>query len=152
MSQLSSNVCKTLRHYNQSAVRTGRAMWWGLSRRALVRPIFVVGCSRAGTTLVYKTISQSKEIGSLQRETHDFWVALHPLEERNWSTHALGVADANPRDRDIVSRHFFSYTGKRRVVDKNNQNGLCVPYLHALFPDAHFVDIRSEVQATTFIH
>ena len=27
-------------------------------------------------------------------------------------------------------------------VDKNNQNGLCVPYLHALFPDAHFVYVK----------
>ena len=123
-------------------MRSARGIQWSLTRPALDRPIFVVGCSRAGTTLVYKTLSESKEVGSLQRETHDFWIALHPLAEKNWSTHALDSKDASQRDRDIVSRYFFSHTGMRRIVDKNNQNGLCVSYLHALFPDAHFVYIK----------
>jgi len=102
----------------------------------------VLGCSRAGTTLVYKTLSESQELGTLQRETHDFWVELHPLQEKNWDTHALDVGDASDRDWDTVSRYFWAWTGKRRFVDKNNQNGLCVQYLHTLFPDAHFVYIK----------
>jgi hypothetical protein len=106
------------------------------------KPIFIVGCSRAGTTVVYKTFSESREIGSLQRETHDFWMDLHPLSEKHWDTHALDVAQASDHDRDCVSRYFYAWTGKRRFVDKNNQNGLCVPYLHALFPDAHFVFVK----------
>lgn len=121
------------------AIRDG---WWWLGRRRLEKPIFVVGCSRAGTTVVYKTLSESLEVGSLQRETHDFWVALHPLAKKGWSTHGLTAADARPRDRDVVSRYFYSRTGRFRIVDKNNQNGLCVPYLHALFPDAHFVYVK----------
>jgi hypothetical protein len=54
----------------------------------------------------------------------------------------LGGADATDRDRSLVSHHFYTHTGRLRVVDKNNQNGLCVPYLHALFPDAHFVYVK----------
>ncbi|MGA7180309.1 MAG: sulfotransferase [Thiobacillaceae bacterium] len=111
-------------------------------KRPAQRPIIVVGCSRAGTTLVYKTLSESHEIGSLQRETHDFWVDLHPLQEKNWNTHGLNATDANPLERDIVSRYFYARTGHHRWVDKNNQNGLCVPYLHALFPDAVFVYVK----------
>jgi len=102
----------------------------------------VVGCSRAGTTLVYKTLSESREIGSLQRETHDYWTDLHPPADKNWDTHALDAGDASDRNRDTVSRYFFSWTGRRRWVDKNNQNGLCVPYLQALFPDAVFVFVK----------
>jgi len=102
----------------------------------------VVGCSRAGTTLVYKTLSESREIGSLQRETHDYWTDLHPPADKNWDTHALDAGDASPADRDTVSRYFYSWTGQHRWVDKNNQNGLCVPYLQALFPDAVFVFIK----------
>ena len=41
-----------------------------------------------------------------------------------------------------MARYFFSHTGKRRFVDKNNQNGLSIPYLYALFPDASFVYVR----------
>lgn len=142
MSELLVKVGKTLRYHGRRAIIATRAARWDASRRPLERPIFVVGCSRAGTTLVYKTLSVSKELGSLQRETHDFWVGLHPLAEKNWRSHALGPSDASRRDRDIVSRYFYSQTGRLRVVDKNNQNGLCVRYLHALFPDAHFVYIK----------
>lgn len=123
-------------------MRAARQIRWDVSRPRLDRPIFVIGCSRAGTTLVYRTLSGSRELGSLQRETHDFWIALHPLSQKAWRSHALSASDATDRDRNIVSRYFYSHTGARRIVDKNNQNGLCVPYLHALFPDAHFVYVK----------
>ena len=142
MSELLLKVSKTLRYHGRRATAAARGAWWDLSRRPLEKPIFVVGCSRAGTTLVYKTLSESRGLGSLQRETHDFWVGLHPLAKKDWRSHALDASDASPRDREIVSRYFFSQTGRLRIVDKNNQNGLCVAYLHALFPDAHFVYIK----------
>jgi len=69
-------------------------------------------------------------------------VDLHPLQDKNWDTHGLDASDASARDRDFVARYFYSWTGRKRWVDKNNQNGLCVPYLRALFPDACFVYIK----------
>ena len=135
-------VDKTLRYHGKHAVIGLRGWWWDIRHLKVERPIFVVGCSRAGTTLVYKTLSESGEIGSLQRETHDFWARLHPLQEKNWETHALSDDDASDHDRDYVARYYYSWTGKTRFVDKNNQNGLCVPYLCALFPDAHFVYVK----------
>jgi len=142
MSELLVKVGKTLRYHGRRAIIATRAARWDASRRPLERPIFVVGCSRAGTTLVYKTFSESRQLGSLQRETHDFWIALHPLAKKGWRSHALDASDANRRDRDAVSRYFYSHTGRLRIVDKNNQNGLCVAYLFALFPDAQFVYIK----------
>ena len=119
-----------------------RSLAWGVTRPLARRPIIIVGCSRAGTTLVYKTLSESHEIGSLQRETHDYWMGLHPLQNKLWDTHALDASDANPLERETVSRYFYTGSGRHRWVDKNNQNGLCVPYLHALFPDAVFVYVK----------
>jgi Sulfotransferase family len=142
VNELLPKIRKTLHFHSRRMVVAVRAACWGVTRRKLERPIFVIGCSRAGTTVVYKTLSQSRQIGSLQRETHDFWVSLHPLAEKHWASHALGAADASARDRDIVSRYFFAHAGSYRIVDKNNQNGLCVPYLHALFPDAQFVYVK----------
>lgn len=135
-------VDKTIRHHGQQALRGLRGLWWDVARPAADRPIFVIGCSRAGTTVLYKTLSASSELGSLNRETHDFWAALHPLAEKNWDTHALSAQDATPKDRDAVARHFYIWSGNPRWVDKNNQNGLCVPYLQALFHDAIFVYIK----------
>jgi hypothetical protein len=142
VNELLVKVDKTIAYHARRTARGLRSLRWRIARLAVRRPIFVVGCSRAGTTVVYKTFSESPELGSLQRETHDFWIELHPLSEKQWNTHALAAADASDRDREIVARYFYSHTGALRFVDKNNQNGLCVPYLHALFPDAHFVYVK----------
>jgi hypothetical protein len=142
MGELLEKIDKNIRHYGAAAQRAARDLRWTLGPVPVREPVFVVGCSRAGTTVVYKTLSEADELGSLQRETHDFWAELHPLAEKNWRSHALSAADASQRDRDIVARYFFRHLGGRRFVDKNNQNGLCVPYLHALFPDARFVYVK----------
>lgn len=142
MPDLLGKVKKTIRYHARTAQRSLRAVRWSLSKHGADRPVIVLGCSRAGTTVVYKTLSESPELGTLQRETHDFWVDLHPLDEKGWNTHALDAADATVQDRNIVARYFYAWTGKHRWVDKNNQNGLCVPYLHTLFPDAIFVYVK----------
>ena len=54
-------------------------------------PIIVVGCSRAGTTLVYKPLSESRKIGSLQRETRDYWACLHPLADTGVDVQSRGL-------------------------------------------------------------
>jgi hypothetical protein len=142
MSEFWKKVDKTLRYHGRQAAIALRGVWWDILPVRAARPVFVVGCSRAGTTLVYKTLSESRELGTLQRETHDFWAELHPLQEKNWESHALAAADASEHDRDYVTRYFYAWTGKARFVDKNNQNGLCVPYLYWLFPDACFIYVK----------
>jgi hypothetical protein len=142
LSEFWLKVDKTLRHHGRAAVRALRGVWWDLVRPPAIRPVIVIGCSRAGTTFVYKTFSESRELGTLQRETHDFWMELHHPRERGWDTHALDARHASASDRDFVTRYFYAWTGRSRWVDKNNQNGLCVPYLAALFPDAHFIFVK----------
>ena len=142
MSEFLEKVTKTLAHHERITVRALRELRWQIGRPHIHRPVFVIGCSRAGTTVVYKTFSEASELGSLQRETHDFWSELHPPQERNWDTHGLTASGASDEDREIVSRYFYVMTGATRFVDKNNQNGLCVPYLYSLFPDSQFVYVK----------
>lgn len=142
LSELLDKIRKTLIYHAQRLQRGLRSLVWGIRRPPAHRPIIIMGCSRAGTTLVYKTLSESREIGSLHRETHDYWMGLHPLQNKQWDTHALDASDANPLERETVSRYFYTWSGRHRWVDKNNQNGLCVPYLHALFPDAVFIYVK----------
>lgn len=142
MSEFWLKVKKTLEFHSSRAARAVRGAWWDITKIPADKPIFIVGCSRAGTTVVYKTFSESHAIGSLNRETHDFWVDMHPLSNKNWDTHGLDTIDASAADRNYVARYFYTWTGQSRFVDKNNQNGLCVPYLYSLFPDAHFVYVK----------
>jgi hypothetical protein len=142
MNELSKKIAKTLRYHKTKSIIQLRDVFYPCFKTQLIEPIFVIGCSRAGTTLIYKTFSESRYLGSLHKESHDFWVQLHPLSERNWDSHAIGPELASQKDKDTVSRFFYTMTGKQRIVDKNNQNGLSVYYLYRLFPDAHFIYIK----------
>ena len=142
MSEFWLKVEKTLEFHFSRTRRAVRGAWWDVAKIPANKPVFIVGCSRAGTTVVYKTFSKSNAIGSLNRETHDFWVDMHPLSNKNWDTHGLDAIDASTADRDYVTRYFYAWTGQSRFIDKNNQNGLCVSYLYTLFPDAHFVYVK----------
>mgnify|MGYP000556528871 CR=1 FL=1 len=142
MKDFGMKVEKTLRHHSKNIVQRYREFSWDPHQSIADSPVFVVGCSRAGTTLVYKTLSESPELSSLQRETHDFWADLHPISNKGFSTHGLSVEDASDNDRQTISRYFYGHTGSLQFVDKNNQNGLCVGYLHKLFPNARFVYVK----------
>lgn len=135
-------VDKTLRHHFKNTIVKLRGAWWDKTRVKAERPIFIVSGSRSGTQMLYKTLCESKEIGSLNREIYPIWDGLHKPADKNWDTHALGAGDASQYDRDVITRYFYSYTGKNRFMDKNNQHGLAVPYLHALFPDATFIYLK----------
>ncbi len=133
---------KNIDYYSGRVQTKIRELKCAIKPPELQKPIFIVGCSRAGTTLVYKTFSESAILGSLQKETHDFWSSMHPPSERGWDTHEIPPHLASEAEREYVSRFFFASTGKTRIVDKNNQNGLSISYLHKLFPDAYFVFIK----------
>lgn len=135
-------VDKNIRYYGNQLNQLRRTVLWHLIPNKECQPVFIVGCSRAGTTLVYKTFSQSHQLGSLDRESHDLWSIRHPLNNRDWNSHQLTTADASEGDRRFISKYFFRYTGQRQFVDKNNQNGLSVPYLLKLFPNARFVYVK----------
>lgn len=135
-------VNKTLRYYLSRLKIALRAKQWDFLKNNAGTPVFILGCSRAGTTLVYKTFSESPQLGSIQKETHDLWASLHPLEKRNWESHVLLKDAASEQDRQFISRFFYSQTGTLDFIDKNNQNGLCLPYLLALFPKARFVYVK----------
>lgn len=142
MSEFWVKVDKTLQHHAKAVLIGLRGIWWDRRRLPAERPVFVVSCSRSGTQMLYKTLSLSQDIGSLNREIYAVWDQLHHPRDTGWDSHVLDVGDATPHDRDLISRYFFVHTGKRRFVDKNNQQGLAIPYLHALFPDATFVYIK----------
>lgn len=142
MNEFLEKVEKTLRYHGRQSSIALRGLWCDVIHPVARRPVFVIGCSRAGTTLVYKTLSESCELGTLQSESHDFWAGLHPLQDRGWDSHSVSASEASNYCRDHITCYFYAHTGNTRFVDKNNQNGLCVPYLHALFPDACFIYVK----------
>lgn len=142
MSDRLIKVDKTVQHHAKALQRTLRGISWDITHPAAIRPTSVLGCSRVGTSVVYKTRSELPLLSTLKRETHDFWGDLHPVEDKHWNSHALDATDASADDRNFVTRYFCSWTDHSRWFDNNNQNSLCAPYLRAMFPGTVFVYVN----------
>jgi hypothetical protein len=121
-----------------------RGLYWDFARAQLRDPVFVVGCSRSGTTVTYETISASRELQSLGHEIPEFWDHLWGPAHNGWESEAAAAEHARPEHRDAAQRYFFQRLGAGRVVEKTCINVMRVPYLLRLFPDARFVYIHRD--------
>lgn len=117
---------------------------WSVLRPAMPDPVFVIGCSRSGTTVTFETIAASGRFLHFDYEIPRFWNALHGPLTNGWASEAAGADDARPEHRARALAHFYARLGAGPVLDKTCINTLRVPYLHALFPRAKFVFIRRD--------
>jgi hypothetical protein len=121
-----------------------RGRYWDLARSRAADPVFVVGCSRSGTTVTYETIAMSPRLLSFGHEIPEFWDSLWGPHHNHWESEAAGAEHALPAHRDAAQRYFFQRLGLGRVLDKTCINVMRVPYLYALFPNARFVYIHRD--------
>jgi hypothetical protein len=134
-----------IRAKNLRALRfAARGRWWDMVRTRVPDPVFVVGCSRSGTTVTYETLAASPELNSLGHEIPEFWDGLWGPHHNGWTSEAAGAADALPAHRDAAERYFFQRLGRGTVLDKTCINVMRVPYLLHLFPGARFVYIHRD--------
>lgn len=121
-----------------------RGLWFDLTRPAMPDPVFIVGCSRSGTTITYETIGLSPQLLKFGYELPRFWNTLHGPLTNGWESEAAGASDARPEHRHAAFRHFYQHLGQGRVLDKTCINVMRIPYLHVLFPEARFVFIQRD--------
>ncbi len=121
-----------------------RGLWWNLTRPAMPDPVFVIGCSRSGTTITYETLASAPQFLSFGWEIPQFWNSLHGPLTNGWHSEAAGAADARAEHRDAALRFFYQRLGAGWVLDKTCINVMRVPYLHRLFPQAKFVFIQRD--------
>ncbi len=130
------------------------------------KPIFILSAPRAGSTLLFETLSQFPQLWTVGRESHDLIETipeLHPAAH-NFSSNRLTEADALPhigpalRDgfvRQLRDRSGTAYINlpveqrpqKIRFLEKTPKNALRVPFLKAIFPDALFIFLYREPRA-----
>jgi hypothetical protein len=121
-----------------------RGLWWDIARPAMPDPVFVIGCSRSGTTVTYETLAAAPRFLTFGYEIPQFWNGLYGPLNNGWQSEAAGEAQARPAHRDAAFRFFFQRLGTGQVLDKTCINTLRVPYLHALFPRARYVFIQRD--------
>lgn len=113
----------------------------------VVKPIFIIGIGRSGSTILGKVLSMHNQIGFLN-ESKATWYVIDPRDDINGHFH-LGEAkyrfydvDATPQKINYARRIFGYYsflTGSERVLDKNPECLFRIPYIKQLFPDALFI-------------
>lgn len=134
--------------------------------RLLKRPIFILGCNRSGTTLLFRNVSVHPDLWSLYREAQQEFYRHWPIHDERGDrveepaspgVRAVLLADLfdrahnKERFRDaplvgLLSPKLFQRPLGRlyrraplRLVEKTPANTLRVPMLARLFPDARFV-------------
>ena len=134
-----------IRAKNIQVVREGmRGAFWDYTHPEMPDPVFVVGCSRSGTTVTYETIAAAPQLLKFGYEIPQFWNGLVGPLNNGWHSEAAYAEEAEPRHRDAALRLFYARLGLGRVVDKTCINTLRLPYLYQLFPDAMFVFIQRD--------
>jgi hypothetical protein len=121
-----------------------RGRYWDLRRPEIPDPVFIVGCSRSGTTVTYETVAAAPQLLSLGYEIPTFWNSLSGPLNNGWESEAADASDASPEHREAALRYFFQHLGQGRVLDKTCINVMRIPYLHALFPEATFIYIHRD--------
>lgn len=121
-----------------------RGFWWDINRIPMPDPVFVIGCSRSGTTITYETLAAAPQFRSLGWEIPQFWNSLHGPLNNGWHSEAADAGNARPEHRDAAMRYLYQHLGPGWVLDKTCINVMRVSYLHRLFPDAKFVFIQRD--------
>src|SRR5581483_7646733 len=124
--------------------RKARGVYWDLMQPSVPDPVFVVGCSRSGTTITYDTIAASGRYLTFGYEIPAFWDDLYGPRNNAWESEAAGPEHAQPHHRDAALRFFYQRLGRGQVLEKTCINTLRMGYLHKLFRRAHFVFIHRD--------
>lgn len=134
--------------------------------RLIDRPVFVIGCNRSGTTLLFRTLGQHPDTWSYYDESQHVYYEYYPVDaelgDRIVDSPGPEIATAIVR-RLYAEAHNKEYFKDRRVLrfvprkalqrqvnqlykrapvrllEKTPANCFRIPFLAALFPDARFI-------------
>ena len=110
-------------------------------------PVFVLGCPRSGTSLLFKLLGRHPELQSLSGEGHVLWNTYQHPRLKAWSSDRATAADVSAAERRFMYRSISALVGTRRFLEKTPKNMLRVPYLEELFGDARYVLLKRDGRA-----
>jgi hypothetical protein len=74
-----------------------RGRWHDLARPAMPDPVFLVGCSRSGTTVSYETLGAAPQLLKFGWEIPQFWDSLYGLLNNGWHSEPPAPSTRGPR-------------------------------------------------------
>ncbi len=117
-----------------------------ISHLNLEKPIFVIGCSRSGTSLFKNMFAHHEELAN--------WTEAPQIFELDYYDpridHVKLAEDAGKFTSFRIRAMFSLFTKlkrKKRFVNKHPQNSLRIQFIKAIFPDAIFIHIIRDGRA-----
>lgn len=107
-------------------------------------PIFIIGCPRSGTTLLFRLLQRHRAVSTPVGEGHILWNTFQHPRTRNWTSDRLAEADIRTGERQFLYAAIDRMSGGGRFLDKTPRNSLRIPYLLELFPGATFVLLKRD--------
>ena len=116
-------------------------------QKKIIKPIFIIGMGRSGTTILGSVLSIHKEIGFL-KEPKILWHYIYPKQDIIGS-HSVGEVnyslDENHVDKYVKLKAnrlygtFLATTFSKRILDKYPEMIFRIPFVKEIFPEAKFI-------------
>ena len=110
-------------------------------------PVFVLGCPRSGTSLLFRLLGRHPDLRSLGGEGHVLWNTYQHPRLKGWSSDRAIAADVSEAERRFMFRSISALAGTRRFLEKTPKNMLRIPYLEELFPDSRYLVLKRDGRA-----
>ena len=116
--------------------------------KKVIKPIFITGSGRSGTTMLGVLLSMHRVLGFLN-EPKAMWHSIYPNEDvigsygaHDNARYVLDENDATPEVIRYANRLFGAYlrsTFNERVVDKYPEHIFRLSFVRKIFPDSKFI-------------
>lgn len=117
------------------------------------RPVFIVSPPRSGSSLLFETLAQSRNVCTIGGESHGIIegntaFGMLGAAARDYASNRLDALDASPeiiaRLRQRFRQRAFNRNGgtapgRIRLLEKTPKNALRIPFFNRVFPDALFI-------------
>jgi hypothetical protein len=110
--------------------------------------VFLVGCPRSGTSLLFDLVRRHPDLGSMSVEGHVYWNAFNHPRRHGWTSDRLTAEDCTAREKVYLDTALAAAAGGRRPLDKTPKNVLRIPYLRRHYPEATIVLLVRDGRAT----
>ncbi|WP_133479695.1 sulfotransferase family protein [Cognatilysobacter segetis] len=121
------------------------------------RPVFIVSPPRAGSTLLFETLTRARGAVSIGDESHALIEGIASLAPaaHGFDSNRLSAADATPAVALALRNRFLDQLHDRdghridavrrvRMLEKTPKNALRLPFLRAVFPEARFLYLHRD--------